>query len=573
MRKQIFKKTAAMMAAMLLFLTSVLTVSAASIETVGESSTIKLHLYGSNSNSGQPGTGTENPPLPTDAKPLSGATFRYAQVGEVVQYNDGKEVGLRYKITNMDFANALGIVATDQNVVEVDNHYYIVPDTLMQSKMASHTSTDEVDQLIETLKTICNETTSQTDQNGLASVTNAQGLYVFMGGTMPPSVTTVVTPFLVAAPMPNQDGTGWNKDIHVYPKVSDDPIKVVKTATQGNRTGDRILVESGSAIQYKVEVTIPGGTAAGASADFTQFALADQMSAGLTQLRGQDAAGNQMSSLSVLDKDGKAISGLTVKDKGIEIIPGSDNKTRLKFTEQGLQALSQALKSGNVTLTLTYQAILGSGATLGHTGNTNTAIVTYQREHQDAVHSVQAAANVHTYGIDLTKQLSDGKGVEKNTIAFTLTKNGESTPMKVAEANGAYWVKADATDGTLNVPEGGELKIYGLLPGKYVLTETKTASGYSKLAKPIQIEITAPDANSYGFQNASAKADGESMVSDATNAFKLTVINTRQTTGFTLPMTGESGTLAALVIGFGLVCFAVVTLAAYRTKNRKTNHR
>lgn len=582
MKNGFLKRAVALASAVVLTAMGTMMVSAADIQPIQKESTITLHLYASNRQAGEVGTGTtgDAAQLPEEAKPLSGATFQYAQVGEVVQYNDGKEAGIRYKITNEEFAKALGITATEVPVVE--NNYYVVPDTLLQKKMAANTSAENVAKLIDSLKKICQTSTGETDQAGAVSVAGAKGLYAFIGGTMPETVISQVVPFLVSAPMPNLTGDGWNTDVHVYPKVQDSFVKLEKTASQNGVTADNILVQSGDKIEYEVKTVIPGGAGVGAIADLSKLIIKDTMAVGLKPIQGE-------SSLVITDKNGVPQEFTVKKDQqgtqDLEVTAPSNenlNTTTVTFTETGLAKLNKMLESGDATVTLKYKAILSGNAELGYKGNENRAVLDYQRKGVEGS-TIEDSSKVYTYGIDLTKELSDGAAVTADTIRFALsrqTANGSVERLSFTKGDdGIYWVVGDSDDmkdaekvEEMSVPEGGNLKIYGLLPGAYELVETKSARGYSILDHAIKIVITEPESSaSYGTVNATATADGQKMETDSANAFKLKVVNTKQTTGFSLPKTGGAGTIVAIATGFGLICFAVFMLVFYRTKNRNTD--
>lgn len=568
MKKGFFKKLMAAAATMLLTIGSVMPAAAADISQVNDTCSITLHLYGNNSASEHIGTGTidDSSFLPTEAVPIQNASFRYKKVGEVVQYNDGKEVGIRYKITDSAFADAVGV--NNQNATSIDGNHYIVTDVMMQNLMTNAVKSENGERLNMTLLKICTEDTKKTNASGEVTVTGCNGLYVFIDGEKPTTVVSHVTPFLVAAPMPNLDGTGWNTTIHAYPKVANSEMTLTKTASQGTE-GTNILVQSGEPITYSVTLKVPGKKDVGELDEFKKFVLSDVMPAGVKSIYGQGASGLKINDTQLkVARDEIAVTAPTA-DNG--------NTTSVILLEGGLEVLNEALKLGDATVTLTYQAVLGQGATLGKTGNSNSAKVVYQRTMGDEG-TITTTSNVHTYGIDVNKVLSDNEAVGNKDIRFTLKKvaGDNKTPMTFEQniinvggtSTTTYWVNSTGTS-ELKVPADGKLRLYGLLPGTYELEETKSANGYTKLDKPIRIVITAPEnADQYSTSNATATADGESMTTDSQNAFQLTVVNTSQTTGFTLPKTGGEGTLAALAIGFGLVGFAVVMLVYYRSKNK-----
>lgn len=573
MKRKVFKKVTAVAAALLLTIGSALPAFAADVKPVEAESTITLHLYGSNGTSNNIGTGTtsDGDSLPTGAEPIKDATFRYAQIGNVVQYNNGQTAEIRYQITNENFAKEVGITATNSEMV--DGTSYIIPDYLLQTLLTNANGPGNVETFIARLESICKNETTATTEMGETKVENCSGLYVFIGGQMPDSVVSHVTPFLVSAPMPNLDGAGWNQDIHVYPKVADNEMTLEKKVKQGDVDEDRILVQSGKEMEYTVTLTVPGKKETGALVPFEKFVLKDTMAAGLQPVPGGSSL--------VVTSNGAPVE-FHVKDGEIKVTPPSNSNkytTEVTFLEAGLKKLNDVLQTGDAVITLKYQATLGNGATLGMEGNANNAQLVYQRTGgKEGI--LSAMANVHTYGIDVTKELSDGTAVGSNEILFKLTwvEGEKETEVKFSSAHDTsggsqkitYWVDEDNADAsaTLKVAPDGKLRMYGLLPGTYKLEETKSAGGYSKLDQPILIVITPPEnAQSYGNQNATATADGQAMLTDASHAFQLTVVNVSQKTGFTLPKTGGEGMLLALVVGFGLVGFAVLVLAGRRKSN------
>ena len=112
----------------------------------------------------------------------------------------------------------------------------------------------------------------------------------------------------------------------------------------------------------------------------------------------------------------------------------------------------------------------------------------------------------------------------------------------------------------------GKLNLYGLEPGTYYLKETATMDGYTLLAQPITIVIADVDHDG----TATATVNGaNAQVPDG--VVSLTVENTRNTAGFTLPQTGGAGTLMVTAIGLGLLCVGVILLVVYRRKGQKNS--
>lgn len=544
---------------------------------VMDEASIVIHV--ADNEAGQIGVGTEDSTL--NGKALADVQLKYLQIGELVQVDSGQKIEMMYQIPKnsklVGTETSKPIVIVEGDITYEDgSSYYIVPD-ILQSALTSSIGNNIAGFIAKVQNvTDVNWSTVETEEpqgggNAAATINAANGLYFFMGGTMPANVSTLLTPFLVSAPMPDTDGSGWLDTIHVYPKVRLSEITIVKTAQQDGRTassdatdGEKgaIWVESGRDISYKVKVTIPGYSDAGTAAEFSRFVISDTAPTGMS-----------ISNISI---------GMTSGSKPVTLETGTDYTLDgtgfpITFTDDGMEKLTDT-PNENKGITVTYTGQLGAGASLGTAGNTNTAQVEYQRSGMNASQTISAAVSVHTYGIDVTKTLSDNGAIRAGEIKFTLAKKAAQTgdtdiPVYVTGADGTYWVDADATQdtmGELTVGTGTDanLMIHGLIPGTYILTETETMSGYSRLDEPVTIVITAPAGDDPKPNDITAAADGETATVEK-GAVKLGVVNTAVRTGFTLPKTGGAGMIAAVVAGMGLICSAVVFFAVYRKRNER----
>lgn len=111
--------------------------------------------------------------------------------------------------------------------------------------------------------------------------------------------------------------------------------------------------------------------------------------------------------------------------------------------------------------------------------------------------------------------------------------------------------------------ETGQLTFAGLTPGKYRLTETKTAKGYTLLAEPIEFTLTAGGEclrDNKPFGERTTGADGVCNIA-------LTIYNRK---GFTLPHTGADAPSLWLLIGLpALVAVLLVLVFRYNKKGGK----
>lgn len=171
------------------------------------------------------------------------------------------------------------------------------------------------------------------------------------------------------------------------------------------------------------------------------------------------------------------------------------------------------------------------------TGNSADKTLTLTNQLQDA-----------KYKLVITKQDAQDAGIKLGGVEFKLEKP-DAVPSETKTGTTAA--------GT------GELTFADLTPGKYRLTETKTAEGYTLLAEPIEFTLTADGQCLRGdetFVETTAGADGVYNIA-------LTVYNRK---GFTLPHTGADAPSLWLLIGLpALVAVLLVLVFRYNKKGGK----
>ena len=112
--------------------------------------------------------------------------------------------------------------------------------------------------------------------------------------------------------------------------------------------------------------------------------------------------------------------------------------------------------------------------------------------------------------------------------------------------------------------ETGQLTFAGLAPGKYRLTETKTAKGYTLLAEPIEFTLTADG----HYQRGNAVPVEIKPDADGVYNIALTVYNRK---GFTLPHTGADAPSLWLLIGLPALV-AVLLVLVFRDNKKGGKH-
>lgn len=398
-----------------------------------------------------------------------------------------------------------------------------------------------------------------TGDNGVAEFTGlTYGLYLLAKSELPAAATTDFVPFLVSVPMYVNDS--WTQTVYAYPKVRTDKATLTKTVADDDK-----YVNAGQTIPFTLTATIPATeTAQGATKPFGSFVITDT---------------NAQQTLSIQNA---TTNGVTVALNGSNLTAETDYFTptyeggvlTITFTADGLEKLNAKLDEDQ-TITVTYNATVNTGVTSFNSKLTNSATLTYDRG-SGPVTASSSAVNLYTYGIDLTKTLSDASdkiGADQITFELYEDSNGAlGAKVPVTGSNGVYW-QAAATGQTTTMAvasaetNSSHLYLYGLEPGTYYLKETATQNGYALLDQPITIVISTFGDVSVSDPTVSATVNNaDATVSNG--VVQLSVTNTKLTAGFQLPQTGGEGTLLVTAIGLGLLCAAVVLLVVYRKKSR-----
>lgn len=173
------------------------------------------------------------------------------------------------------------------------------------------------------------------------------------------------------------------------------------------------------------------------------------------------------------------------------------------------------------------------------TGDSTNKTLTLTNQLQDA-----------KYKLVITKQDAQDKSIKLGGVEFKLEKQ-DAEPSETPKTG-------TTAEGT------GELTFANLTPGSYLLTETKTAKGYTLLAEPIKFTLTA--------DGKCQRSTGEFITVSKDTAsgvynIALTIYNRK---GFTLPHTGADAPSLWLLIGLpALVAVLLVLVFRYNKKGGK----
>ena len=508
--------------------------------------------------------------------PVNGVGINALRIGSVVELtstdNDVVSTQVAFGLTET-YADLLGL-ETSNAIASKDSTYYFTP-TAVQDALGKATQTNIEDYLDDTQNGATKKVTGTApDTNGVATFDNLPyGLYLLAKSALPADATTDLVPFLVSVPMYVDDA--WESTVYAYPKVRTGNITISKTVDDQDgkdytKDNDK-YVNAGQTLTYTVTTTIPASQSAdgtGSANKFTSFVITDtnsnstlniDQSTVKVKLGEAELTSTEDYTVNYSDSQGNSVLTITLTDTE---------------TTGGLAELNNNL-TNQQTITVTYNATVATDVNFS-SKLTNTAKATYQREGMtgtaDAtvVDGQTDTVDLYTYGIDLTKTLSTGT-ITKDRISFALYTDEACTDenkIPVISGTGGYWVAAteETTPVVMYVGIDGKLNLYGLEPDIYYLKETATMDGYTLLDKPITIVITDEDSDG----TATATVNG--ATAQVTNGVvSLSVENTKNETGFTLPQTGGAGTLMVTALGLGLLCVGVILLVVYRRKGQKNS--
>ena len=599
---------------------------------------------------------------------IKGVEFSYVQVADIVQFSESENdsrtdshVEILYaidKTKGADFLKALGLengLNRYTNADQLDSSkYFYQSDVLIDALSAAlESNSTVVKNALESYITANGGAAMPlTDAYGKTKAENlALGLYLVVETKVSEMVVSTTDSFLVSVPMTSVNGTNatdggtrWIYDITLYPKNLTGIPSLEKTLRENqNDTGKHQgsassitdgyahtgTASAGDTIDYQIISTLPSITSE--STYLSCYTFVDTLSKGLTYNKGDvvlefftDAA--CMDSVAKwTEADGKFTVAYNTTSAGESVMTIEMSAAGLTEinTSKAVYSSASMVNCGysDCTVRITYAAKMDSSKDLvfGDKGNDNKVVLTWKRSSQNYYDTLVDDCHVFTYGIDLTKLFSDGKG-DFSKVEFLIQNKTDNYFVKAElnETEGIYYVVdhvTDKADATHFVPiktadAQGRIIVKGLEDDTYTMTEVRTDNGYVMLKQGIDVVISQKNTDAsctiYGsdvlglIQNdpryatiihdngdlhnmpqkhlehklltASATVDGKkvNMVEDngSINAeAPLTVVNT---SGFDLPQTGDHGTWMFTVGGIVLMASAMVMIfiAGRKKSNR-----
>ena len=525
---------------------------------------------------------------------IQGVEFTYLRVADITMNNDvvdgQRQVGVLYGFDSSDRSNAvlsaIGLTGADAHKTEGGVNYY-TSDALNNKLSAVLTANaTTVKNALEAAVKNGGVAMTETDTAGHTFADQMeQGLYLVVETRVPENVTSTCNPFFVSLPMTTIDGAAWNYDVTVYPKnqtgnpTLDKTVRESKNST-GKNTGSLTDITDGYAhtatasvgdtVDYQIISTLPTITSKASS--LSEYTYVDTLSKGIRY--------NKNDVVIEFFKDagctGKIATWAENSGKFTVAYDAAANTMTIRMTDTGLAEINEAatvytdsVKRGysDCTMRITYAATLIADAKMGDTDNPNEVVLTWRRTNNTYFDTLKDCCHVFTYGIDVLKQFSDGKG-DIQDVKFLLHNDSDNCYIIADLKDGIYYAKSITTkksDATTFVPNSsGHIIVKGLEDDSYSLTETATDKGYVLLKDAVKIIIKAAEngqCEKCGAKllAASATVNGKDVTMTDGNAIvPLTVVNNP---GFDLPKTGGYGVWMYTVGGvllLGAAAFIVV---------------
>ena len=517
---------------------------------------------------------------------IQGVEFTYLRVADIAMSNEvvdnQRQVGVLYSFDGSERSNAvlsaIGLTASDAHKTESGVNYFT--SDALNNKLAAALAANatNVKNALENAVKNGGVAMTETDTTGHTSASNMeQGLYLVVETRVPENVTSTCNPFFVSLPMTTIDGAAWNYDVTVYPKNQTGNPNLEKTVRESkNSTGKHngsltdiadgfehtATASVGDVVDYQIISTLPTITSKASS--LSEYTYVDTMSKGIRY--------NKNNVVIEFFRDSACTDKITTwgEDSGKFTVTYDDvqNTMTIKMTESGLSEINESesvyidsVKRGysDCTMRITYAATLTADAQMGDKDNPNTVTLTWKRTNTTYYDTLEDCCHVYTYGVDILKQFSDGKGNIQN-VKFLLHNDTDDCYIIADLKDGIYYAKgftSKKSDATTFVPNGsGHTIVKGLEDDSYSLTETATDKGYVLLKEAVKIIIKTSengqcDKCGAKLLIASATVNGKDVTMTDGNAIvPLTVVNNP---GFDLPKTGGYGTWMFTIGGVALL--------------------
>ena len=550
---------------------------------------------------------------------IKGVEFSYLRVGDVEQQSENGKIQMIYELPTA-LQQILGLASSDAAKTEGSKTYFtsqIINDKLAQALEDNTATKDKLEAYMGQSGTAMDE----TNANGVTSKDKLPlGLYLIVETKAPENVTYTTNPWFVQLPSTDSNGDDWFYDVICYPKnETGNPTldkRVRNNPDQDNVTtanADKLADFTSARNEYKYQSTVTASKAERLDYQFisklphitssttylTTYTFDDTMAKGMTYSKdaviaiyeNRDAADS--TNVNNVDKSG-AIAVWKSSDTDPKFTAtygksGDDSTMKIEMTKAGLNELNKKYSDKYIMVYYTAKVNTDDSVVLGDKGNPNDVSLTWKRTNTNYYDILKDKCIVYSYGYDLTKKFSDGKG-DPTKVKFVVQNKSDNYYLVATGSNGVYQVtgkSATEADATQFSPSStGKLVINGIEADEYGFTETHSDAGYSLLKKEVIVKITETKANitptEANITGIQSKSDTDSTANDGvpngaalkndvtvqTTAASATVDNTKATMTkqdesnnayvnmeitnqkqFMLPMTGGAGSYLLIIAG------------------------
>lgn len=461
---------------------------------------------------------------------LSGATYKIYKIMSLTPGSDGGYASYTIK---SEFATDLAGITPDD----------------LQNYSAQEIE-GRISALAATAAGITEDGTDTTEADGIASFTGLALGYYLVVETTPPAGYTAGSPFLIAVPSTNNydgigDGSQWVYDVKATPKNANISIsKTLAAAEEGAEQDGTVAVND--YVKYEITTEIPSYPAEYfAHANGVKFEITDEMSSGLNIQNDVD----HPVTVAVGENDNVA-AGADTYTLSATPQPGEGADLTVSFVQSYIQA------HPGEDVTITYYAQVTGNAVSGTAGNPNDVTLTYNNNPgQTTTTTPPEPVTVYSFDLQVEKFTEEGGQQTLNGATFELYSDAAMTEEnKVGEGTTA---------------NGGILNFELLDEGTYYLKETQAPAGYTLMANPIKVTITATSGGAFTLtvNDTSVTATSGQYISRIDAANGTAVIAVENHKGFTLPTTGGMGIALFVIIGIAGIAAVSIVITKKTKKN------
>lgn len=551
---------------------------------------------------------------------IKGVEFSYLRVGDVEQQSENGKIQMIYELPTA-LQQILGLASSDAAKTEGSKTYFtsqIINDKLAQALEDNTATKDKLEAYMGQSGTAMDE----TNANGVTSKDKLSlGLYLIVETKVPENVTYTTNPWFVQLPSTDSNGDDWFYDVICYPKnETGNPTldkRVRNNPDQDNVTtvnSDKLADFTSARNEYRYQSTVTASKAETLDYQFisklphitssttylSTYTFNDTMTKGMTYgkdaviaiYENRDAADS--TNVNNVNKSGAiAVWKSSDTDPKFTVTygkSGDDSTMKIEMTKAGLSELNKKYSDKYIVVYYTAKVNTDGSVVLGDKGNPNDVSLTWKRTSTNYYDILKDQCIVYSYGYDLTKKFSDGKGdltkvkfvVQNKTDNYYLVARADKAG--VYQVTGKSATEAGATQ--FSPASDGKLVINGIEADEYGFTETHSDIGYSLLKKEVIVKITETKANitptEANITGIQSKSDTDSTANDGvpngsalkndvtvqTTAASATVDNTKaimtkqdesnnayvnieitNQKQFMLPMTGGAGSYLLIIAG------------------------